>query len=541
MYQPKVILIVMDGWGYNEVKEGNAIALAQTPNYNSLWQNYPHALIEAAGEPVGLPWGNVGSSEVGHTCLGSGRIINQDLPRVTKAITSGQFFKNPTLFEALNFTKKNNSSIHFVGLVSAGGVHSHINHLFALLDLLKQNHIQQPSFIHLFTDGRDTPIKTALLYINKLNEKIHNLGLNTQIASVIGRFYAMDRDSHWERTFAAYDCMVLGKGENVDSAGEAVLKAYVRGETDEFIKPTVVAASQTAQKGILDQLFLKKTSLPSSFSKSGGLIKDNDAVIFFNFRPERMRQLVETFILPQQNYPSKKLLKNIYVASIVEYEKSLPVKIILPSEEIESPLAKVISAQNLNQLHISETEKYAHVTYFFDGGNPVPFKGEEWKVVSSPKVKTYDLKPEMSAPQITDEIFRRAKTKQYDFILVNFANADMVGHTGNLKAAIKAVEAIDLELGRLTREFSETIFLITADHGNVERMINVESGQIDTEHSVLPVPFILVGPQYKKNTSEKDQTKPVGILADIAPTILDILRIEAPPEMTGYSLLDALL
>ncbi|KKQ17517.1 MAG: 2,3-bisphosphoglycerate-independent phosphoglycerate mutase [Berkelbacteria bacterium GW2011_GWA1_36_9] len=519
MYQPKVILIVMDGWGYSEVKEGNAIALAKAPNFEYLWQNYPHALIEAAGEPVGLPWGNVGSSEVGHTCLGSGRIINQDLPRVTKAITSGLFFKNPVLLEALNFTKKNNSSLHFTGLVSAGGVHSHINHLFALLELLKQNHFQQPSFIHMFTDGRDTPIKTALLYVNKLNEKIKVLGLNTQIATVVGRYYAMDRDSHWERTFSAYNCMVLGKGEVADSPGEAVLRAYVRGETDEFIKPTTITGQTREQ----------------------GLIKDNDAMIFFNFRPERIRQLVETFILPQQNFPDKKLLKNLFVASLVEYEKSLPIRIVLPSEKIENPLAKMISAQNLKQLHIAETEKYAHITYFFDGGNPVPFSGEEWKVIPSPKVKTYDLKPEMSAVKVTDEIFRRAKEKQYDFILINYANADMVGHTGNLPAAIKAVETIDQELGRLTKQFKESIFLITADHGNAEKMINVETGQIDTEHSVLSVPFMLVGPQYKRNAPEDDGTKPIGILADIAPTILDILRIDAPPEMTGYSLLDALL
>ncbi|MCL5406945.1 MAG: 2,3-bisphosphoglycerate-independent phosphoglycerate mutase [Patescibacteria group bacterium] len=537
MYQPKVVLVVMDGWGYNEVKEGNAIALANTPNFNYLWQNYPHALIEAAGEPVGLPWGNIGSSEVGHTCLGSGRIINQDLPRVTKAITSGQFFQNPVLLEALNFAKKNNSSLHFVGLASAGGVHSHINHLFALLELLKLNHFRQPSFIHMFTDGRDTPIKTALLYVNKLNEKIKILGLNTQIASVIGRFYAMDRDSHWERTFAAYNCMILGKGEIADSPGEAVLRAYVRGETDEFIKPTIIKSSSKDQ-GVLDRFFPKSTV---SSPKLEGLIKDKDAIIFFNFRPERIRQLVETFMLPQQNYPDKKLLKNLYVASVTEYEKSLPISVALPPEKIENPLAKVISAQNLKQLHITETEKYAHVTYFFDGGNPVPFKNEEWKVIPSPKVKTYDLKPEMSATKVTDEIFKRCQEKQYDFILINYANADMVGHTGNLKAAIKAVETIDQELGRLTKQFPETIFLLTADHGNVEKMINVENDQIDTEHSVLPVPFILVGPQYKKSVSEDDGTKPIGILADIAPTILDILRIEAPIEMTGYSLLDALL
>lgn len=537
MYQPKVILVVMDGWGYSEEKEGNAIALAQTPNFNKLWQNYPHALIEAAGEPVGLPWGNIGSSEVGHTCLGSGRIINQDLPRVSKAITSGELFRNPVLLEAMKTAQRNKSSLHLIGLVSAGGVHSHIDHLLALLELLKRSNFRQPSYIHMFSDGRDTPVKTALLYVNKLNARIQALHLTTKIATITGRYFAMDRDSHWERTFAAYDCLVLGRGERANSAAEAVLRGYARGETDEFIKPTVILNFKNSQ-GIFDQLFPKPSkTLPESM----GLIKDKDVVIFFNFRPERMRQLVETFMLPQQKYPGKILLKNLSVVSIVEYEKALPLQIVLPTEKIQNPLSKVISTQGLKQLRVTETEKYAHATYFFDGGSPVPYKGEEWAVIPSPRVPTYDLKPEMSASKITDEIFKRTQKNSYDFIMINFANADMVGHTGNLKAAEKAVEAIDRELGRLIKQFPETIFLITADHGNAERMISHETGQIDTEHSVSPVPFILVGPQYKKKIPEADQAKPVGILADIAPTVLDLLSIEPPPEMTGYSLLDALL
>ncbi|MFA6492564.1 MAG: 2,3-bisphosphoglycerate-independent phosphoglycerate mutase [Patescibacteria group bacterium] len=537
MYQPKVILVVMDGWGYSEITKGNAIALAKKPNFDRLWQNYPHALIEAAGEPVGLPWGNVGSSEVGHTCLGSGRIINQDLPRVSKAIASGMFFKNSVLIDTINYAKKNKTSLHFVGLVSAGGVHSHIDHLFALLETLKQHHFKQPSYIHMFTDGRDTPIKTALLYINKLESRIQALRLNTRIASIIGRYYSMDRDSHWERTFAAYDCMVLGRGETAHSAGEAILGAYARGETDEFIKPTAII-NFPKEQGVFDRLFPKQSEIST---KPQGLIKDGDSIIFFNFRPERIRQLVETFMLPQQKYPEKKLLKNVQVASIVEYEENLPIRVVLPTEKIENPLSKVISAQGLKQLHATETEKYAHATYFFDGGSPVPYPGEEWAVIQSPKVPTYDLRPEMSASKVTDEIFKRSENNQYDFIMINFANTDMVGHTGNLKATIKAVEAVDKELGRLTSQFPETIFLITADHGNAERMFNSESNQIDTEHSVSPVPFILVGPQYKKNPLQQSEKKAVGILADIAPTVLDILSLEQPPEMTGYSLLDALL
>lgn len=536
MYQPKVFLIVLDGWGYSEIKEGNAIALAHLPHFQYLWQHYPHALIEASGEAVGLPWGNIGSSEVGHSSLGSGRIINQDLPRISKAISSGQFFRNPVLLETLNYARKNHCRLHFIGLVSAGGVHSHINHLFALLMLLKRSHFFQPSFIQMFTDGRDTPTKSALLYVNKLNTQIKALGLATRIASVIGRYWAMDRDSHWDRTFAAYDLMVLGRGETANSPREAILKAYVRGETDEFIKPTAILG-QDSRKGIFDRLFAKDTSQLEMI----GQIKDKDALIFFNFRSERVRQLVETFMLPSSNYPDKKLLSNLYVTSLVEYEKSLPIHVALPPEKIENPLAKMISAQNLNQLHVTETEKYAHATYFFDGGKATPFKNEEWVTIPSPKVATYDLAPEMSAAKITDTIFKKTQKKQYEFVMINFANADMVGHTGNLSAAIQAVEAVDKELGRLVAQFPETVFLITADHGNAERMINPENGQIETEHSISPVPFILVGPQFKKEIPELNQVKPVGILADIAPTILDILNIEPPPEMTGCSLLDTLL
>lgn len=537
MYQPKVFLVVMDGWGYSEVQEGNAIAGAAKPNFDKLWQYYPHALIEAAGEPVGLPWGNIGSSEVGHTCLGSGRIINQDLPRVSRSITSGEFFRNSVLIEAINYAKRNNSSLHLVGLVSAGGVHSHIDHLFALLTLLGQHHFRQPVYIQMFTDGRDTPVKTSILYIDKLNERIQALHLNAQIASIIGRYYAMDRDSHWERTLAAYDCLVSGSRETAESPQEAVVRAYARGETDEFIKPTTILSSPS-QPSIIGKLFSKN---PPEKSQKPGLIKNKDAVIFFNFRPERMRQLVETFMVPQQKYPDKILLKNLYVASIVEYEKSLPIRVVLPTEKIENPLAKVLSDHGLVQLHITETEKYAHGTYFFDGGNPVPFKNEDWIVIRSPRVATYDLKPEMSAAKITDKIFELSEKKLYDFVLINFANADMVGHTGNLKATVKAIEAVDRELGRLTTKFPESIFLITADHGNAEKMINSQTGEIDTEHSVSPVPFILVGLQFQKNTAEQDQTKPVGILADIAPTVLDLLNVSIPSEMTGYSLLKSVV
>lgn len=537
MHQPKVVLVVLDGWGYSEIKKGNAIAQAKKPNFDGLWQNYPHALIEAAGVPVGLPWGSIGSSEVGHSSLGSGRIINQDLPRVSQSIASGEFYRNPVLQGVLNTVRKNHSNLHLIGLVSAGGVHSHIEHLFALLELIRRSRFREPVFVHMFTDGRDTPPKTAILYINKLEERIQAFHLNVQIATVSGRYYAMDRDSHWERTFAAYDCLTKGEGEQASSAQEAVAKAYARGQSDEFIQPTYIL-NLPRNQGIFERLFPRPQVVAG---KPVGIIKDNDSVIFFNFRPERLRQLVETFMVPQHFYPNKKMLANLGVCSIVEYEKSLPIRVAIPPEKIENPLAEVISSKGLRQLHITETEKYAHITYFFDGGTAVPFCGEEWVVVPSPRVATYDLRPEMSAAKITAKIFELCQMTAYDFVLVNFANADMVGHTGNFQATKKAIEAVDKELGRLTSKFPETIFLITADHGNAEKMTNPETGEIDTEHSISPVPFVLVGPAYKKNGLKQEWGKPVGILADIAPTVLDILGLKPPAEMTGYSLLDALL
>jgi len=532
MHQPKVILIIMDGWGYSPVRKGNAIAQAKTPHFDRLWGSYPHTLLNASGESVGLPWGEVGSSEVGHVCLGSGRLIYQDLPRISKAIASGDFYENKIFLETLNHAKKNKSSLHLFGLVSAGGVHSHIDHLFALLKLIKKQNFNGPSFIHMVADGRDTPPKTAQLYLNKVEQSIKALHLETKIATVIGRYYAMDRDSHWERTFAAYKALVNG-GEQANSATEAILNAYARGETDEFIKPTIILSRKEISKGFLANLF-KKAAQKEERSPTG-LIQDNDAIIFFNFRPERMRQLLETFLLPQANFPAKKLLHNLHITTMVDYEPNLPLHVAFPMEKIENPLAKILSDHHIRQLHIAETEKYAHATYYFNGGRPKPYKDEDWVVIPSPRVPTYDLKPEMSAPKITDKIFQLLETKKYDFILINFANADMVGHTGKLKAGIKAIEAIDKQLGRLTHKLPNTTFLITADHGNAEEMRNPETNEIDTAHSIRPVPFILAAPKYKKKQPPVEPS-PTGILADVAPTVLSLLNIEIPEEMTGVNL-----
>ncbi len=537
MYQPKVVLVIMDGWGYSTLRRGNAVLQAKTPNYDQLWKYYPHTLLSASGEMAGLSWGNIGGSEVGHFLLGAGRIVYHDLPRISRAIASGDFDKNSVLIGALNFAKKNKSNLHLIGLISAGGVHSHIDHVFALLKILKQRNFKQSSYIHMFTDGRDVANRSAPLYIDKLNARVRELKLPTKIASVIGRYFAMDRDSRWDRTYQAYSCLVTGQGQKAESAKEAVLIAHQNGQTDEFIKPTVIVGP--TKQGVFEDLFQKKSLQETPI----GLVQNNDALIFFNFRPERMRQLMETFLFPQAKFPQKKMLKNLYIATMAEYDKSMPVFVAFPPEKINNPLAKILSEHQLSQLHIAETEKYAHITYFFDGGHPTPLKGEEWQAIPSPKVATYDLKPEMSADKVTSKILTLSKKKKYDFILINYANADMVGHSGKLQPTIKAVETIDQQLGRLVQQFPQSTFLITADHGNAENMISLHGNQINTEHSVAPVPFIIAGPEYRKTTPDPTLTslKPTGILADIAPTVLEVFNIVQPEEMTGTSLISAII
>ena len=536
MNQPKVILIVLDGWGYSEVKHGNAILQAKKPNFDRLWREYPHTLLSASGEEVGLPWGEIGSSEVGHLAMGSGQIIYQELPRVSKAIRDGDFFRNPILLNALDYAKSHKSNLHLIGLVSSGGVHSHIDHLYALLELLKRKKFHQPSFIQMFTDGRDTPTKVAASYVEKLESKIATLKLQTKIASVIGRYFAMDRDSHWERTFATYDCLTTAKGERANSAKDAVLNAYHRNESDEFIKPTVIYGREQ-----LNNFWQKlaKEHLNSNVQPVGP-INNNDALIFFNFRSERMRQIVETFLFPQQNYKNKILRKNLFISTLTEYDRAVPVNVAFPPEGIKNSLSKVLSEKKFKQLHLAETEKYAHATYFFDGGHSNPYSGEEWKIIRSPKVSTYDKKPEMSAPEITNELIKNLTKQNYDFVLINFANADMVGHTGVLSAGIKAVEAIDKQLGRITQEFPDSVLMITADHGNAEEMID-KNGDKNTNHSLAPVPLILVGKKFKKEKPNSTAPPPSGILADIAPTILHLLNEEKSPEMIGDDLTSSLV
>lgn len=532
-----LVLIILDGWGIAPPGPGNAITLANLPNFKRFWAAYSKTELLASGESVGLPKGEPGNSEAGHLNLGAGKIVFQDLPRIDISIADGTFFKNPAFLEAIKFAKTNNSSLHLLGLIGQGGVHSSFHHLIALLNLAKNEKLKNV-YLHLFTDGRDSPPTSALIYLNKLEEEIKKIGVG-KIATLVGRYFAMDRDCRWKRTQKAYEALVLGKGKHTKSFVEEINNQYQKGITDEFLEPI-----------ILD----KK-----------GLIKDNDAVIFFNFRPDRPRQLTKAFVLPDfenlkeekmtfdpyaekyglkiyeapsgtSTFKREKILKNLFFVTMTEYQKNLPVSAIaFPPQKVALPLARVLSDSNLRQLHIAESEKYPHVTYFFDGGREKPFSGEDWVEIPSPKVVTYDLKPEMSAYQVTNQVLARIKGGFYNFVLINFANPDMVGHTGVIPAGIKACETVDKCLGKLIPTILSLggSAIITADHGNVEEMINLNTGEKDTQHSINPVPFILIDQKF----SFSGKVLLRGVLADVAPTILHLLGIEKPSLMTGKSLI----
>lgn len=511
-----IIFIILDGWGYGPAWGGNAIAMADTPNFNNFWKNYPHSILKASGRDVGLPGHERGNSEVGHLNLGSGRIVWQDNTKINKTIENGSFFGNPVLYEAVCHAQKHKSRLHLMGLVSDGNVHSHINHLFALLELCKKYKIEDV-FIHAFTDGRDTAPMSATQYIFRLEQKIKKMGFS-KIATVSGRYYAMDRDNHWGRTEKAYLALTEGEGEQAASALEAVANAYKKNLSDEFILPTVIMKN----------------------GKPLAKIQDNDAVIFFNFRSDRARQITESFIKKDfHRFSRKTVFKHLFFVGFVpfsiEYEQEEGLKPAFKTENIINVLAEVLSRNNLKQLHLAETEKYAHVTYFFNGGREEPFPGEERLLIPSQYVPTYDLKPEMSAPEIAENLIKEIKERKYDFIVANFANPDMVGHSGNFKAVVKAVETIDKLMGQISKTILEknAILIITADHGNAEQMVHPTTGEKDTEHTTSPVPFHLISSQGKNFN-----LRPDGILADVAPTILKLMGIEQPKEMTGSSLLE---
>ena len=503
------MLMILDGFGDNPNKDGNAIKLANTPNIDKLMKKYPNTDIYTSGKYVGLPDGQMGNSEVGHTNIGAGRIVYQELTRITKSIEDGDFFSNQELISAIENCKKNNSKLHILGLVSDGGVHSHIRHLYGLLELAKRRDFEDV-YVHCFLDGRDTPPASAEGYIIKLQEKMQEKGIG-KIASISGRFYSMDRDKRWQRVQKCYDALVKGEGIKANSAVKAIEDSYQKEVFDEFVEPTVICNGE------------------EPIAK----IEENDSVIFFNFRPDRAREITRAIVDKEFNeFETKKM--NVYFVCFTNYDETMPnVHIAFKKETLHNTFGEVVSKAGLTQLRIAETEKYAHVTFFFNGGEEKQYPGEDRILVPSPKVETYDQKPEMSAYEVTDKVVEALENDKYDAVILNFANTDMVGHTGSLEAAIKAVEAVDKCVGRIVKVIEEKKgnLIITADHGNAEQMIDYKTGEPHTAHTTNPVPIILItdNPNYK--------LKENGKLADLAPTMLDLMGLEKPQEMTGESLL----
>jgi 2,3-bisphosphoglycerate-independent phosphoglycerate mutase len=506
MERTPVILIVLDGFGINRNREGNAVAAARAPLIASLLSEHPHTQLFASGEQVGLPEGQMGNSEVGHLNLGAGRIVYQDITRIDRAIRDGEFFRNPALLTAMAGVKEQGSTLHLMGLLSDGGVHSHINHILAIADLAKRQGLTQVVF-HAFLDGRDTPPSSALPYLRTVEQHFRRNGVG-RIGTVSGRYYAMDRDKRWERVQKAYDALVLGEGIRKTSAEEAVKDSYAHQRTDEFMLPTVILGED-------------------------GRIRDKDGVIFCNFRSDRAREITRAITDPAfDGFPRASVPKLSAFVCLTTYDETFGLPVAFPPVRLTHILGEVVSSHGLRQLRIAETEKYAHVTFFFNGGEEEPFPLEDRVLVPSPRdVATYDLKPEMSAREVTDEVVRRIRSGLYGFILVNYANPDMVGHTGVMAAAVRAVEVLDECLGRVLQAAKETGFrvLITADHGNLEVMHDRATGQPHTAHTTDPVPFIAVGSEATLRDG--------GCLADVAPTVLRIMGIAQPEEMTGTSLI----
>ncbi|MDR3560203.1 MAG: 2,3-bisphosphoglycerate-independent phosphoglycerate mutase [Negativicutes bacterium] len=507
--QNPIALLILDGWGVGQANDpSNAIVQAGAPHITMLSEVYPTTTLTCSGEAVGLPEGQMGNSEVGHLNIGSGRIVYQELTRISKAVRDGDFFTNPVLLGAMRTVKQNNSALHLMGLVSDGGVHSHIEHLYALLEMAKRNGITTV-YIHAFLDGRDVPPSSGLDFIDALEKKTVEIGIG-RIASVAGRYYAMDRDKRWERVAKAYVALVSREGEHASNARVAVKQAYARGETDEFVLPTVI----------------------DSCSECG--ISAGDSVIFFNFRPDRGRELTTAFIDKDfAGFERRKGFMPVHFTTMTQYDETFDIPVAYAPHLLTKTLGEVISEAGLTQLRIAETEKYAHVTYFFNGGEEKPFPGEERILVPSPKVATYDLKPDMSALEVTDKLVAEIRSGKFDFVIMNYANGDMVGHTGILPAAEDAVNVVDNCVGRVAEAMRERggITCITADHGNAELMVDPVTGEPFTAHTTNPVPFILV------SEAHRGAKLRAGILADIAPTLLGLANMAVPSEMTGKSLI----
>jgi 2,3-bisphosphoglycerate-independent phosphoglycerate mutase len=504
-----VALIVLDGWGYRPETEGNAIALANTPTWDSLWRRGSRTLLEASGLRVGLPEGQMGNSEVGHLNLGAGRVVMQDLVRISSAISDRSFYTNAALVGASRQVKGGGGTLHLMGLIGSGGVHAIDSHSFALLDLAKREGIERVA-IHAFLDGRDTLPKSALGYMQDLLDYIRKIGSPAKIASVSGRYYAMDRDRRWDRTELAYRAIVLGEGTAVTDPLDAIRQAYESGKTDEFMLPVVVTES----------------------GRAVAPMKDGDAVICFNYRSDRMRQIVRALI--ESNFDGFDVSRRpkVSVTTLTNYDKTFHVQVAFAPTSMERILAQVLSSRGLDMLKTAETEKYPHVTYFFNGGLEAPFPCEHRVLVPSPKVATYDLAPEMSAAGVTDALIKGIASQEHDFILCNYANADMVGHSGSIPATIKAVETVDQSLARVLKaaEAAGMKLIVTADHGNAEMLIDPETGGPHTAHTTNPVPFVVV------DWEQEQRLRSGGALCDVAPTILSMLGIEQPPEMTGVNL-----
>jgi len=505
-----VMLTILDGFGLSEEKEGNAIYSANTPNIDFYLKNYPNTSLIPSGLAVGLPEGQMGNSEVGHLNIGAGRVVYQELTRISKDIEERSFFKKQEFINAVLNAKNNKGKLHLFGLLSDGGVHSHITHLFALMKLAKEQGLNDV-YIHAFLDGRDVPPSCAKKYIQQFEDESNKLSIG-KIATISGRYYSMDRDKRWNRVKKAYDAIVLGKGIYADSPLEALNIAYSKDQTDEFVEPTVILEN----------------------GKPVATVDEGDSIIFFNFRPDRARELTHAFTDKTFNFFDRERgYLPLYFVTMTQYDDTLEnVNVAYKPEKLENTLGEYLSKKGIKQLRIAETEKYAHVTFFFNGGIEKPNENEERVLIPSPKVATYDLQPEMSAYEVTDTVIQKIKSNQYGFILLNFANPDMVGHTGVMSAAIKAIETVDECVGRIVKAVEDVggTILITADHGNAEQMEDLKTKSPQTAHTTNPVPFIVIGEgdiDLRKN----------GILADIAPTVLEIMGLEKPIEMTGESLI----
>lgn len=509
MRRKPMMLMILDGFGINEIEKANAVKLANTPNIDNLMKTWPTTEIHTSGLEVGLPDGQMGNSEVGHTNIGAGRVVYQDLTRITKSIEDGDFFSVKEITEAIENCQRNHSKLHIIGLLSDGGVHSHIRHLVALLEAAKRKDFEDV-YVHCFLDGRDTPPASGEGYIAQLEEKMREKEVG-KIASISGRFYSMDRDKRWDRVEKAYNALVKGEGEKATSAISAIESSYQQEVFDEFVLPTVIC---------------------NNSNEPLATIQDNDSVIFFNYRPDRAREITRSLVDPEfEGFETKPL--NLYYVCFTQYDETIPnVHIAFKPESLKNTFGEYVSNQGLTQLRIAETEKYAHVTFFFNGGEEKQYPGEDRILVPSPKVQTYDMQPEMSAVEVTDKVVEAIRSDKYDCIILNYANPDMVGHTGNLEAAIKAIETIDECVARVVAAIEEKngMIIMTADHGNAEQMIDYKTGEPHTAHTTNIVPLVLIGVEGVQLKS--------GKLADLAPTMLDLMELPKPAEMTGESIIE---